>query len=346
MPQSHQLEPLHQPHSDRCHLPVVNTLVGGSPPTLSQVGRVPAHLWRAPTCLLQLGFPKHQTHMNTHISLLPVDAKLPDRPPCLDGKDTDVSLRAALHWGGCLEKGSPCLLCRHLLGWPVEPGTHHGTGLRDGAGSQPRRAAAGPALLRSLQPCQGCWRSRSSPCPMLSEQRGPDTHQVGASRNPETPGWRSNLRQERVQGKPRQMLHFSRQGQLYSSQPAHCFGVRGGKPAGRRDRRESCPHLLLPMDSATAKSLSLPHGAVLGASLGREARRVPAKTPGCCAQALTPPSPETSVNSLNPECHPREPTPTKPQLSCSTSRDRSLGANLVQATNAAALNHPQGTWGS
>ena len=94
MPQSHQLKPLHQPPTDRCHLPVANAQVSGSPPTLPHLGRVLAHLWRDLTCRLQpwdswfSKAPNTRMRAHTHTHTRPCSLWMPNhwvRPLCLDG---------------------------------------------------------------------------------------------------------------------------------------------------------------------------------------------------------------------------------------------------------------------
>lgn len=75
MPQSQQLEPLHQPPSDGCHLPVANAQVSGSLLTIPQLGQVwpsleGSHLPSAALGFLGFQSTKH-THAQTHTHVSP-----------------------------------------------------------------------------------------------------------------------------------------------------------------------------------------------------------------------------------------------------------------------------------
>ena len=260
------------------------------------------------------------------------------------GADTDASPRAALLWG-CPHPGERPSAGGELLPAPRAPpriagGVRNTTRQRTkkcGAGSQPRRAAAGrrqdlaslPAALPGvLEVRQRGWQLRSSPCPMppcsaaVTEQRGPVTHQPGAAGNPETPGWRSNPGKNECRGNPDKCcISPGRGSSTPPTWPAStiAFVLEEGNPqAGGTYGKESsspppppdaCCHGKIPL-SAPLQGLCWEH--LWGA---RQDVPLPGKpsTCGCCTQAPTPPPPETSVNSLNPVCHPRELTPLKPQ---------------------------------
>lgn len=156
---------------------------------------------------------------------------------------------------------------------------------------------------------QGRRQLRSSPCPMPHEQCPPPLSPASLAllvtpRQTSYPG----------QGKPRQMLHLPRQGQLRSSQPAPLLWCR---------RRETCrqvgqmgrSRLLILNGPAMAKSLCLQLSGGCAGSISGQDTLLPREpsTCGCCTRAPTSLSPETSVNSPNPLCHQRELTPPKPQ---------------------------------
>lgn len=129
-------------------------------------------------------------------------------------------------------------------------------------------------------------------------------------KKPRAPRLEQQLQAGRILGKPRQLLHFSRQGQLSSSHPAsqqHRLGIGGGKRHRQVGQTGGNPSiLLLPMDPAMAKSLSLHlSGAGLGASLRSEAR--------CAWQNLDLWVQHPQQHALNPVCHPKVLTPPEPQ---------------------------------
>lgn len=66
MPQSQQLEPLHQPPSDGCHLPVANAQVSGSLLTIPQLGQVWPSLEGSHLPPAALGFLGFQSTKHTH----------------------------------------------------------------------------------------------------------------------------------------------------------------------------------------------------------------------------------------------------------------------------------------
>lgn len=118
------------------------------------------------------------------------------------------------------------------------------------------------------------------------------------------------------------MLHFSRQGQLYSSHPSsqhHRFSVGGGKPAGRWDKWEgailsSSSRWILPWQNPLPAPLrGLCWEYLWGARQDMPLPNKPSPR-GRCTQALTPLYPETLVNSPNPvSSHQGELTLPNPQ---------------------------------
>lgn len=226
MPQSQQLEPLHQPPSDGCHLPVANAQVSGSLLTIPQLGQVPGHLWRDPTCLRQpwdswvSRAPNTHMHRHTHTSLLPVDAKplaqatlLEWEQPLMLLPGLSCSVAAHIPGRGRLQEGSSCWLRRHLPGLLVGSGTPLGERLRNavqGASLGELQQGAGrtyPARLPAALPGvpevgQGCWQLWSCPCPMppcsaaVTKKQRPCHPSALVLLETQKPGWRSKPGQE------------------------------------------------------------------------------------------------------------------------------------------------------
>lgn len=210
--------PCHSLHSTGCwrgvqtHKPEPPMAVPSCPPTSARSLPISG---RIPPASLSLGVFQSTISMQALTSSLPHPCRCHTwvRPPCLDGSRDCSSHRLHRHYRACW--------------WGLE--NNSAKDLRTGC-SQPAQGQAGPTL-----PCWGSGIRAGMAAQVLLE-------------NPRTPRLEQELQAGRSLEKPRQLLHFSRQGQISSSHPGwrrethRQVGQTGGSPSIL---------LLLLMDPAT-----------------------------------------------------------------------------------------------